>query len=226
MQAATPRFQTFGSALRWCREREKLTRVDLGELLEVHPTAIAWWEDGSAAPIKKHLDRLLAEFTTLREAPIPASRDIPKPAGQGAMGQDLIDALRESQMDDVTRRLLLTLDAQAAKARADIAARDARIVELEAELAAAKSKPESKQAEPSRPPPLRVVTSPEPPPAFAATVPDDVANARSPVVRVARLSSMASNGPGAKVWVMLLRSADEARMTIPEVLDAVGAGAS
>lgn len=234
-RATQPNFQTFGSALRWLREREKLSRPDLAEFLSVHPTAIAWWEDGSAAPIKVHLDRLVEVLPDLRSAPNPASRDIPKPGGTGAMSSEQIDALRASQMDELTRRLLATIDAQAAKAKLDLAERDAKlegviaahslaqatIKDLEAQLAQPKvGAVENKPSEPARPP-LRVVPSNEAP--SRPVVPPEVVAARSPVVRVARLSTIAANGPRADVWVLLLRSAEEARMTIPEVLDAVGA---
>lgn len=79
--------KTFGEALRRARLHEGFTQEEVGELVDVSGQAVGAWETDKVAPIKEHLDRLLALFP-LENAPLPDSQDIPKPVGGRGADRD------------------------------------------------------------------------------------------------------------------------------------------
>lgn len=71
---------TFGAALRHCRQRDFLSRADLGSLLDVTSVAVEHWEDGTNIPVKENHEALLQLWPELRSYSIDP-RDIPTPLG-------------------------------------------------------------------------------------------------------------------------------------------------
>jgi transcriptional regulator with XRE-family HTH domain len=74
--------ETFGQALKRVREDDGIVLSDLAVLLGVDQKAIRNWEQDLHPPVRENYEALLDYFPDLRNAPEPASRDIPKPVGQ------------------------------------------------------------------------------------------------------------------------------------------------
>jgi transcriptional regulator with XRE-family HTH domain len=76
----TPR--TFGEYLRACRERQKMRREEIAELIHVSHAAVWAWEEDTAIPVEENYAKLLALFPELADRPKPKVRDITKPLGR------------------------------------------------------------------------------------------------------------------------------------------------
>lgn len=81
---------TFGAALRTARLNLGLTQEELGDLLDVHGTAISGWENARNAPVGANWRKIVDALPEMRDALPPNVREIPVPGGRQPYGPKLV----------------------------------------------------------------------------------------------------------------------------------------